>query len=206
MLERLIIFVEEFSMGVVLEYLLPEMLGSVAFDIRRFQCKNDLLKKLPSRLQAYSSWIPKTWAILVLVDRDDDDCLLLKQQLEEMAAQAGLITKTGAGYGNRFQVVNRIAVEELEAWFFGDWQAVQAAYPRVSKSVPGKAAYRDPDAISGGTWEAIERVMNRAGYFKGGLRKLELAREVAQHMNPTRNISRSFKAFKEAIEAAAAWV
>lgn len=206
MLERLIVYVEEFSMEVALEYLLPEIIGEIDFEIRRFQCKHDLLKKLPLRLKGFSSWLPETWAILVLVDLDDEDCLLLKQQLEDIAANAGLITKSTAGYGNKFQVVNRIAIEELEAWFFGDWSAVQAAYPRVSESVPRKEGYRNPDAIAGGTWEAIERIMKHAGYFKGGLRKLELAREVAQHMNPSNNKSHSFNAFKEAVEAAVAWI
>ena len=52
----------------------------------------------------------------------------------------------------RFQVLNRIAVEELEAWFFGDVQAIHQAYERVSSSLIVKSAYRDPDAIKGGTW------------------------------------------------------
>ncbi len=206
MLERLIVFVEEPSMEAALEHLLPEMLEDIDFEIRRFQCKDDLLKKLPSRLRGYSYWLPEAWAILVLVDRDDDDCLQLKQQLEDMAVQAGLITKSTAGCGIRFQVANRIAVEELEAWFFGDWQAVKTAYPRVSKTVPRKAAFRDPDAIAGGTWESVERVLKRAGYFKSGLRKLEFAREVSRHMDPVRNTSASFQAFRQAICAAAAWI
>lgn len=206
MLEKLIVFVEEPSMEVALEHLMPQMLDGTDFEIRRFQCKDDLLKNLPSRLQGYRAWLPETWAILVLVDRDDDDCLQLKQQLDDMAKRADLITKSAAGNGNRFQVANRIAIEELEAWFFGDWQAVQVAYLRASKSIPGKAGYRNPDAIAGGTWEAIERILNRAGYFKGGLRKLELAREIAKHMEPARNTSRSFQAFREAVFAAVAWI
>lgn len=206
MLEKLIVFVEELSMETALEQLLPQMLNDIDFEIRRFQCKADLLEKLPYRLQGYRSWLPETWAILVLIDQDDDDCLQLKQQLEDMAAQAGLITKSAAGQGNRFQVANRIAVEELEAWFFGDWHAVQAAYPRVSKTIPGKAGYRNSDAIAGGTWEAIERVLKRAGYFKGGLRKLELAREVSRHMDAARNTSGSFQAFRGAVVAAISWV
>jgi hypothetical protein len=121
-----------------------------------------------------------------------------------MTAAARLVSKTAAGSGQRFQVVNRIAIEELQAWFFGDWAAVQAAYPRVPATVPQKAAYRDPDAIAGGTWEALERVMQQAGYFKPRLRKIECARAVTPHMNPTRNRSASFQAFVSAIEAARA--
>lgn len=201
MLEKLFVLVEEPSMEAALEILLPKMLGAVEFKIRRFQCKNDLLKHLPDRLRAYRSWLPSNWAILVLVDRDDDDCAKLKQRLEAMASDAGLITKTTAGDNNRFQVANRIATEELEAWFFGDWSAVQAAYPRVPKTIPQKAGFRDPDAISGGTWEALERVLQRAGYFSTGLRKVECARAVAQQMEPNRNASKSFQALSGALMA-----
>ena len=102
-------------------------------------------------------------------------------------------------------MANRIAVEELEAWFFGDWTAVQAAYPRVSASQVSKQGFRDPDAVLGGTWEALERVLKKAGYFKTGLRKMECAKQVAQHMEPARNASRSFQAFAGAVASAVAW-
>lgn len=206
MLEKLIVFVEEPSMEAALEHLLPKILGNVDFEIRRFQCKDELLKKLPDRLRAYSAWLPQSWAILVLVDRDDDDCLTLKQTLERMAVRAGLISKTRAGYGRPFQVASRIAIEELEAWFFGDWLAVQAAYPRLSHTIPHKAGYRVPDAILGGTWEALERVLKKGGYFSTGLRKIECARAVAHHMVPARNTSRSFQKFDKAVSAALAWI
>lgn len=206
MLEKLIVFVEEPSMEAALELLLPKLMNDVDFEIRRFQCKDDLLKNLPNRLRGYSTWLPASWAILVLVDRDDDDCQVLKQTLENMAATAGLVSKTNAGNDNCFQVANRIAIEELEAWFFGDWAAVQAAYPRVPATIPKKAGYRDPDGILGGTWEALERILKKAGYFKTGLRKMECARTVAQHMEPTRNTSQSFRVFIGAVSAAVAWV
>lgn len=205
MLEKLIVFVEEYSMEAALELMLPKMLGEVEFQIIRFQCKDDLLKNAPKRLQGYASWLPHTCRILVLVDRDDDDCAELKARLENMATSAGLVTKTTVRNSQRFQVVNRIAIEELEAWFFGDWEAMQAAYPRVPATIPQKAGFRDSDAIVGGTWEAIERVLKRAGYFSTGLRKLELARAVVKHMEPERNGSRSFHAFAGAIAAALAW-
>jgi len=128
----------------------------------------------------------------VIVDRDDDDCTDLKERLEKIASDTGVVTRTGAA-GAPYIVVNRLAIEELEAWYFGDWQAVQAAYPRVSKKVPRQSKYRDPDAILGGTWETLERVLQRAGYFAGGLRKIEAARAIAPHMNPDRNRSKSFQ-------------
>ena len=85
MLEKLVVMVEEPSMEAALERLLPTMLGDVAFQIIRFQCKDDLLKQLPQRLMGYAQWLPDTAKVLVIVDRDDDDCLQLKDRLEQMA-------------------------------------------------------------------------------------------------------------------------
>lgn len=91
---------------------------------------------------------------------------------------------------------------EIEYQIIGDWQAVCSAYPRVSASVPQKSGFRDPDAIVGGTWEAFERILKRHGYFDSGLRKVELARSVAAHMDPERNRSQSFQAFRSAVKDA----
>lgn len=121
---------------------------------------------------------------------------MLKRRLEAMAHEAGLSTRTSGG---RVAVVNRLAIEELEAWYFGDWSAVAAAYPRVNRTVPAQARYRSPDGIRGGTWEAFERVLQKAGYFKSGLRKIEAARAVATHMDPARNTSPSFTALRTAL-------
>jgi len=205
MLEKLILFVEEYSMEAALEILLPEIIGEIEFQIIRFQCKDDLLKQLPARLKGYSSWLPEEWMIFVLVDRDDDDCVGLKQKLETHALTSGFVTKTQVHSTQRFQVINRIVIEELEAWYFGDWKAVQTAYPRVNATIPKKAPFRDPDAIAGGTWEALERILKKAGYFSTGLRKLDLARQVARHMTPERNRSHSFRMFFEALTTALAW-
>ncbi|WP_319576565.1 DUF4276 family protein [uncultured Desulfobacter sp.] len=201
MLEKLIVFVEEYSMEAALHILLPGMLDGADYQIIRFQCKDDLLKQLPARLKGYSAWMPETWSILVLVDRDDDDCMILKQQLEQYAQEAGLLTKTRARAGERFKVTNRIVIEELESWYFGDWTAVKTAYPRVSGTIPEKAPYRNPDDIQGGTWEALERILNRAGYFSGGLRKADCARQVARYMNIDQNRSLSFNRFYGAVQS-----
>ena len=66
-----------------------------------------------------------------------------------------------------------------------------------SPTVPRRQAYRDPDGIRGGTWEAFERVLQAAGYFRTGLRKKEIARTIAPHRVPSRNTSRSFRLFRD---------
>lgn len=189
--------VEEPSMEALLRVVLPQILGQSPFEIRVFQGKANLLAQLPHRLRGYA-WFPDTYRIVVVVDRDDDDCHVLKQQLEQHAQSAGRFTRAQRDRGP-FTVINRIAIEELEAWYFGDWQAVRAAYPNVAANVPRRAAFRDPDAIAGGAWEAFERVLQRAGYFKGGLRKLEAAQTIAPHLVPARNTSRSFQVFRDAV-------
>lgn len=202
MLEKLIVLVEEESMEVALATLLPKILGEIEFQIIRFQCKDDLLKQAPDRLKGYSKWLPENHKILVVVDRDNDNCVDLKNKLEDISLSSGLRTKSAVTAGQPFHIINRIVIEELEAWFFGDWAAVQAAYPRVSASVPNKKGFRDPDAIAGGTWEAMERELKKAGYFPTGLSKLQLARSVASHMDVQQNRSRSFQVFVEAVQAA----
>ena len=92
-------------------------------------------------------------------------------------------------------------MEELEAWFFGDPAAMVMAYPGVPMSLGAKAPYRNPDKVAGGTWEAFERVVQRAGYFGGGLPKIEVAREMAKHMEPSRNNSASFQTFVQGLSA-----
>jgi hypothetical protein len=196
--ERIELLVEEPSMEAALRLLLPKMIGSQSFEIYSHQGKSDLLARLPQRLRGYASWLPPSWRIVVLVDRDDDDCTKLKARLEKIATEAGLKTRT-TSKGKTYVVVNRMAIEELEAWYFGDWEAVNAAYPRTSLRTSSQATYRKADLIKGGTWEAFERVLQRAGYFKGGLRKIEAARMIAAHMNPERNRSPSFIALRNVI-------
>ncbi|RMD61198.1 DUF4276 family protein [Candidatus Parcubacteria bacterium] len=197
--EHLEFLVEEPSMEAFLNALLPRLLpNQVNFRIHVFQGKMDLLQKLPHRLRGYASWLPDTWRIIVIVDRDNDDCHVLKARLESIANAEGLRTRT-TGSGTSWQVVNRLAIEELEAWYFGDWDAVRRAYPRVPEGTSRQRNYRDPDAIPGGTWEAFERILQRAGYFKGGLRKIEAARRIGALIDPNRNQSHSFAVFRETL-------
>ncbi len=194
------VLVEEPSMEVALQQLLPRLLRQgIRAELRQFQCKSELLKQLPQRLAGYAQWLPPTAVVLVVVDRDDEDCISLKAMLDDMARAAGLVPRSDASPGGRFQVINRIAIEELEAWFFGDWTAVCEAYPKMPDTLPRRAGFRDPDAVAGGTWEALERELQRKGYFRQGLRKLELAREVASRMEPARNRSASFGCLRAAL-------
>jgi Domain of unknown function (DUF4276) len=132
------VLVEEPSMEAFLGALLPRLLPTDrTFALHAFQGKADLMGKLQARLRGYATWLPEDWRIVVVVDRDDDDCAALKAQLERMAKRAQLRTRSGAGK-QRWQLVNRIAIEELEAWYFGDWPAVCATFPRVPPRIANR--------------------------------------------------------------------
>lgn len=190
--------VEERSAEEAMRILVPRLVGpDVTFEVHSFQGKRDLLAKLPARLRGYAGWMGSgvDARVVVLVDEDRQDCRRLKDQLERAAAEAGLTTRSVAGPAQPFAVLNRLAVEELEAWFFGDCDAIRSAYPRVSSNLENKARYRRPDAVAGGTWEQLERVLQSAGYHRGGLAKVSAATDIAAHMDPGRNTSPSFGCF-----------
>lgn len=192
--------VEELSLKIALDNLLPKILPGneeITFHIHEFKGKQNLLDKLPKRLRGYQKWLPDDWRIAVLIDEDRQDCIALKKQLETLAKESGFVTKTAAGNDRQFQVLNRIVIEELEAWFFGDIEAICGAYPKISANLATKAKYREPDAIAGGTWEALERELRV--YYPGGLNKLMVARDISQYMEPSRNRSKSFQAFVDGL-------
>jgi len=142
--------VEEASLESALTQLLPKILPStVSSKIHAFRGKPDLLAKLPHRLKGYQAWLPPDWKIVILIDKDLEDCLELKEKLEIMAISSGLITKSFCQKDKSFQVLNRIVVEELKAWFFGDVEAIRQAYPKVSANLDNQQPYRHPDAIRG---------------------------------------------------------
>lgn len=194
------LLVEELSVEAALNGFLPRVISETSFRIHAYRGKDDLLNKLPARLQGYRAWLPSDWRIVVLIDEDRQDCRELKAALERIALNARFVTTASAKTGKGFQIANRLAIEELEAWFFGDVEALVQAYPKVPATLGKKAKYRDPDAIGGGgTWETLERVLQKAGYYRGGLPKIEVARTIAPFMDPDRNRSRSFQVFRDTL-------
>ncbi|MBU6399483.1 MAG: DUF4276 family protein [Verrucomicrobia bacterium] len=195
-------FVEEESAEAFLQGLVPKVISEGnSFFVHVFQGKRDLLGHLPARLKGYRNWLPVDWRIAVLVDEDRQDCKRLKAELEAAARGAGFATKTSLDQRGQFVVLNRVAIEELEAWYFGDVEALVKAYPGVPPTLDRKEKYREPDAIPGGTWETLERVLQRAGYFPAGLPKMEVARKMAPLMDPQRNRSKSFQHFVAGLRA-----
>lgn len=189
--------VEEPSAEAALMNLVPRIVGpNVTFKVHPHGGKSDLLRKLPRRLRGYKHWLPDDYRVIVLVDCDEQDCHELKERLEQAAKEAGLLTKTAAGEPGAFRVLNRIAIVELEAWFLGDVEAIAAAYPGFPGTLPNRGGYRNPDRVRE-AWEALERELRKAGHYPGG--KIATARAISANMDPARNRSGSFRAFRDAL-------
>lgn len=127
-----------------------------------------------------------------MLDLLGDDCVAFRRQLERVAEDAGLP-------GTLF----RIAIEEVEAWYLGDREALALAYTRFRS----KALVDHEQDSLGGTWERLAeavydggaRPLVRAGYAAIGLAKAEWARAIGPHMAMDRNASASFCKFRDGI-------
>lgn len=191
------ILVEEPSAEAALKNIIPNIVGdSVSFRVITHQGKMDLLIKLAPKLRAYSKWITAEIKIVVLVDLDRDDCKKLKKKLNKISEESGLTIKTSIGeLSSEFQILNRIAIEELEAWFFGDKKAIKKTYKKVNPNELDKPRYSNPDAISN-TWEEFERLLQKFHYYPGGLSKIQNAIILSKNMDVKNNSSKSFNVFR----------
>ena len=175
-------------------------IGHIPKDLHRETdpVKRFLLNDLPSQLRAYGKSLGDWAAVVVVVDLDDRDCIAFKREL------LGVLDACDP----RPNALFRIAVEESEAWLLGDRAAVKAAYPRAKDSVLD--GYRQ-DAVCG-TWETLANAVHaggaaalaKAGWPAPGEAKCEWARKIAPHIDPDRNRSPSFRAFRDGVRSLAA--
>ena len=88
--------------------------------------KRILLDRLPKLLRGYGKSLHYSPAVVVVVvDLDDKDCRVFKQEMLDILKTCDPPPKT----------LFRIAIEEGEAWLLGDRNAVKAAYPKAKKQV-----------------------------------------------------------------------
>ena len=199
---QLDLIVEEESAETALRIIVPKILGpGIKFRIINLGSKYKLLKELPRRLSAYHSMSQggSRIRIAVLIDRDSDDCIKLKEILERHARAAGLGTKTRPLNGRPYIVLNRIVVEELECWFLGDIEGVRKAFPSLPAQKTSKPIYRNPD--NGGNWETLHRLLKANGIYRNCFPKVEAAQRIATHFEADRCRSESFQQFHAGLRA-----
>ncbi len=199
---RIEFLVEEQSAEEALKHLLPRLIGERAqWKLINLGSKYKLVRALPQRLAAYRRRIGQgeDLRVVVLVDRDNDDCEALKRQLEDAARGAELATKSAPDADGRFLVVNRIVIEELESWFIGDPAALRRAFTSLPAIDANKGIFRNPD--NGGSWEALHRFLKKHGIYKSSYPKIDAARRIAPKLDVQANRSRSFQVFVRGVEA-----
>ena len=111
---RVVFLLEEESMKVLLEGLLPRIFPQLNFQCIHHEGKSDLEKSIPRKLRA---WREPGVRFVVLRDNDGTDCVFLKQRLLKICSDAG---------GKDTLV--RIVCEELEAWYLGEPDALAEAF------------------------------------------------------------------------------
>lgn len=111
-------------------------------DIRR----EGLLDQLPAKLRAYGrSLNPATDRLLVLLDADDDPCVDLKRRLLEILESCN----------PRPVILFRLAIEETEAFYLGDPQAIRRAFPQAK--LQRLRSYVQDSVCN--TWELFQTVI-----------------------------------------------
>ena len=173
------IFTEEPSLKIVLETILPKILSEeVHFQIYSHQGKQDLEKALTKTLPTISK-IPGS-KILVTRDQDSSDCKELKQNLLQII-----------GLNCHCDFFVRIVCRELEAWYLGDMQAIEKAYPRFkSEQFINKAEYRNVDKLQNPNKELLKLIPEYSD--RENLPKLETAEYISPFLNLEANNSESF--------------
>jgi hypothetical protein len=195
------IFVEDQSCGKAMGVLIPEILGNThTYKITPYKglgrvpqdlipktdgAKRLLLDQLPRVLRAIGKTAPES-RVVVVCDLDD------KNKSQFLAELGGLLRECDPAPNACFC----LAVEEVEAWYLGDLDAIRKAYPNAKDEVLG--AYVN-DSICG-TWERLADAVFKGGCTKlkkqgwqaVGREKSKWAIEISPHMDIDNNLSPSF--------------
>lgn len=172
---KLVFLLEEPSVKYLLDELLPRILPpDVTFQTIPHRGKRDLEKSIPRKLRGWNE--PGDIRFVILHDQDMQDCIELKQEILRLCEAT-----------DRPCLV-RIACQEMEAWYFGDIEALCSAYDRPKlKCLIGKKKYRVPDAIPDPKEELYKLIPEH--------QQITGAKRVAPYMDIERNTSESFQQF-----------
>lgn len=206
------ILVEDSSGKKLLEILLPKMLATrakqITFRLHSYKgvgriprgltnatdaAKRQLLDQLPRLLSGYGK-TPGIGAVIVLLDSDSRNCADFLAELKLLAIRAKAPEST----------IFRLAIEEIEAWYFGDPEALQKAYPSMKKKA--LSSYTQ-DSVCG-TWERLADAIHpggsadiaKKGWPLAGKLKHDWATKIGPLMNIESNNSPSFNKFRVGLD------
>ena len=179
-MNRIVFLLEEDSMRILLEGLLPRLFPGLLFQCVPHEGKHDLEKSILRKLKA---WREPGVRFVVVRDQDSADCHQVKTNLVQLCLGTG-----------RRDVLVRVACRELEAWYIGESPALKQAFPATRPSALrelGKSRYQNPDTVvrpSDIIAKLIPEFQKRSG-----------ARRMAAFLSRG-NSSNSFRVFVEGVE------
>ncbi len=181
------IFTEEPSIKYVLEKIIYKMnFVEDEFRIHSHQGKNDLITALNKTVPSISR-IPDS-KILITIDQDKNDCISLKNEIQQIIEPSCACD---------FKI--RIICKELEAWYLGDMNAIENAYPRFkAENYKNKSKYRNVDKIVSPNLEVL-KIIPEYNPFKR-LPKIEAAIRISPFLELDGNKSSSFNNTIKAIK------
>ena len=178
-MSRVVFLLEEYSMKVLLDGLLPRLFPGLPFLCVPHEGKQDLEKSVPKKLRA---WREPGVSFVVIRDNDGGNCQELKHRLVTLCHD-----------GRRADTLVRIACQELEAWYLGEPATLAEAFEKERlRNLGAKARYRDPDAVVRPSAE-VETLVPE-------FQKVSGARRMAMHLTREGNRSRSFQVLVEGID------
>lgn len=201
---------EDLSSKVAMDILIPKIVGrEVTYRVidylgggklpKNLRPKTDaskriLLDRLPKLLRGYGH-VPGS-IVVVICDLDDRDKHIFLSELNNVLDNCN--PKPIAFFC--------IAIEEFEAWYLGDIEAVIKAYPSADRGILRK--YNN-DSICG-TWECLADAVYKGGHLdlkkKGwqsvGMQKSMWARDISPHMDIENNSSPSFRHMRAQLQRA----
>jgi Domain of unknown function (DUF4276) len=179
---RVIFLLEEPSMkAFLLEYLprlVPGWIHEQHFLLVTHQGKSDLDLSLSRKLRC---WREPGVTFVVMRDNDGADCRALKARLLALCNASGR------------QALVRLICQELEAWYLGDVNALEQAYPDAAKAIRRLAIrFPDPDTCLKPSHE-LERDVPI-------FQKQDAARRLGRLLRHDTNRSASLRAFSLGVE------
>ncbi len=177
---KLVFLLEEPSMKYLLDGILPKILpNDILFQTIAHNGKRDLEKSIPRKLRGWNE--PGDVRFIIVHDQDTKDCIILKKHLLQLCENIGR------------RVLVRISCQEMEAWYFGDMDAVSRAYDRPRLVSYGqKNKYRIPDRISFPK-EELRKILPE-------YQQISSAKRIAPFMDVEHNTSVSFQQFVKGVK------
>ncbi len=163
-------------------FIQPRLPNNIRLTPISFGGKGNLKSQL---IETLKEWLEKDVFFLILIDKDDDDCRYLKEEIRAKVTDSRVPSKN---------VLIRIACTTLESFYLGDLDAVRAAYRIPRNITQDEENYRAPDMLTAPE-KTLCKLLNTERAVKG-----KWAKKISPHMSTRNNRSRSFNTLIQGLE------